>query len=230
MTLTVGFVGLGTMGVGMARNLAKAGFPAGRRDADARARPRRSRASSAAPCGPPDRRKRSPARSRRRRLVPARRPRGRRGPPGRARDRPRSGRRERSSSTARRSRPEAARSIAERLAKAGVAFLDAPVSGGQKGAAEGTLTFFVGGDALALEKASLVLAAMGKRITHLGPSGAGQLGKATNQIVVAGNAGRRFGGHGVRAPRSGLPLAGRCTRRSWAARRARGCSTCSGRR
>jgi 3-hydroxyisobutyrate dehydrogenase-like beta-hydroxyacid dehydrogenase len=81
---------------------------------------------------------------------------------------------------------ESARSIAARLDAAGVAFLDAPVSGGQKGAAEGTLTFFVGGDAAALERARPVLAAMGKRITHLGPSGAGQLGKAVNQIVVAG--------------------------------------------
>ena len=79
----------------------------------------------------------------------------------------------------------AARSIAERLAGAGIAFVDAPVSGGQKGAVEGTLTFFVGGDAAALETARPALQAMGKRITHLGPSGAGQLGKATNQIVVA---------------------------------------------
>jgi len=79
----------------------------------------------------------------------------------------------------------AARSIGSRLAEAGIAFVDAPVSGGQKGAIEGTLTFFVGGDAAALEKARPVLEAMGKRITHLGPSGAGQLGKATNQIVVA---------------------------------------------
>ena len=81
--------------------------------------------------------------------------------------------------------PDAARSIAKRVAESGCAFLDAPVSGGQKGAQEGTLTFFVGGDAAALEKARPVLAAMGRRITHLGPSGSGQLGKAVNQIVVA---------------------------------------------
>jgi 3-hydroxyisobutyrate dehydrogenase len=80
---------------------------------------------------------------------------------------------------------EAARSIAERAAQSGASFLDAPVSGGQKGAAEGTLTFFVGGDAAALERARPVLAAMGKRITHLGASGSGQLGKAANQILVA---------------------------------------------
>lgn len=82
--------------------------------------------------------------------------------------------------------PDVARRVAARLAEKGVAFLDAPVSGGQKGASEGTLSFFVGGDAEALGKARPVLEAMGRRITHLGPSGAGQLGKATNQVIVAG--------------------------------------------
>lgn len=82
--------------------------------------------------------------------------------------------------------PEAARRVAARLAEKGVSFLDAPVSGGQKGANEGTLSFFVGGEAEALGKARPVLEAMGRRITHLGPSGAGQLGKATNQVIVAG--------------------------------------------
>lgn len=82
---------------------------------------------------------------------------------------------------------EAARGIAAKLAERGIAFLDAPVSGGQKGAVEGTLTFFVGGEAAALEKARPVFQAMGKRITHLGPSGAGQLGKAANQILVGVN-------------------------------------------
>ena len=82
---------------------------------------------------------------------------------------------------------EAARSIAQRLAQAQIGWLDAPVSGGQKGAIEGTLTLFVGGESAALEKARPVLAAMGKRITHLGAAGAGQLGKAVNQIIVAGN-------------------------------------------
>jgi 3-hydroxyisobutyrate dehydrogenase-like beta-hydroxyacid dehydrogenase len=82
---------------------------------------------------------------------------------------------------------EAARSIAGRLSERGIAFLDAPVSGGQKGAIEGTLTFFIGGDHAVLDRARLVFQAMGKRLTHLGPSGSGQLGKATNQILVAGN-------------------------------------------
>ena len=81
---------------------------------------------------------------------------------------------------------EAAKGIAGRLAASRIAFLDAPVSGGQKGAIEGTLTFFVGGEAAALERARPVLSAMGKRITHLGPAGSGQLGKAVNQIVVGG--------------------------------------------
>jgi 3-hydroxyisobutyrate dehydrogenase-like beta-hydroxyacid dehydrogenase len=83
--------------------------------------------------------------------------------------------------------PEAARAIAGELARGGVSLLDAPVSGGQKGAIEGTLTFFVGGEPEALETARAVFSAMGKRITHLGPSGSGQLGKAVNQILVANN-------------------------------------------
>jgi 3-hydroxyisobutyrate dehydrogenase-like beta-hydroxyacid dehydrogenase len=82
---------------------------------------------------------------------------------------------------------EAAREIAAALARSGLLWLDAPVSGGQKGAIEGTLTFFVGGEEAALAKARPVLEAMGKRITLLGGAGAGQLGKATNQIIVAGN-------------------------------------------
>jgi len=99
----------------------------------------------------------------------------------------------------------AARSIGARLGEAGIAFVDAPVSGGQKGAIEGTLTFFVGGDAAALEKARPALLAMGKRITHLGPSGAGQLGKATNQIVVANTLVAVAEGMAF-AAKAGLPL------------------------
>lgn len=101
---------------------------------------------------------------------------------------------------------EAARAIAARLLEKGLSFLDAPVSGGQKGAIEGTLTFFIGGDAAALERARPVFAAMGRRLTPLGPSGSGQLGKAANQILVANNL------MGVSealafAARAGLPLA-----------------------
>lgn len=100
---------------------------------------------------------------------------------------------------------EAARAIAARLAARGLAFLDAPVSGGQKGAIEGTLTFFVGGDSAALARARPVFAAMGQRLTHLGPSGAGQLGKATNQVIVAGNLLAVAEGLAF-AARAGLPL------------------------
>lgn len=101
--------------------------------------------------------------------------------------------------------PEAARTIAARLLEKSIAFLDAPVSGGQKGAREGTLTFFVGGEAGALEKARPLFAAMGKRITLLGPSGAGQLGKAVNQIIVAGNLMATCEGIAF-AEKAGLPL------------------------
>ncbi len=100
---------------------------------------------------------------------------------------------------------ESARSFAARLAQRGIALLDAPVSGGQKGAVEGTLTFFVGGEAAALEKARPVFEAMGKRITHLGPSGAGQLGKAANQVIVAGNLMAVSEGLAF-AAKAGLPL------------------------
>ncbi len=101
--------------------------------------------------------------------------------------------------------PDRARGVAARLAEKGIAFLDAPVSGGQKGAAEGTLTFFIGGEKAALEKSRPVFLAMGKRLTHLGPSGAGQLGKAVNQIIVAGNLVAVSEGLAF-AERSGLPL------------------------
>jgi len=81
---------------------------------------------------------------------------------------------------------ETAREAARRLATHGVAFLDAPVSGGVEGARDGTLAIMVGGDADAFERARPVLAAMGRAITHFGPSGAGQAAKATNQIMCAG--------------------------------------------
>ena len=82
-------------------------------------------------------------------------------------------------------RPAAARAIASRLESAGVASLDAPVSGGDIGAREGTLTIMVGGPPQALDKVMPVLRAMGKTITHVGGAGAGQVAKAANQIMVA---------------------------------------------
>lgn len=82
-------------------------------------------------------------------------------------------------------KPVTARQIASSLAQMGVLCLDAPVSGGDIGAREGTLTIMVGGPGEALEKARPALQAMGKTITHVGESGAGQIAKAANQIMVA---------------------------------------------
>jgi 3-hydroxyisobutyrate dehydrogenase len=82
--------------------------------------------------------------------------------------------------------PKMTRDIAERLAAKGATMLDAPVSGGSEGAAKGTLSIMVGGDAADFERAQPVLAAMGKTITHVGPQGAGQMVKLVNQILVVG--------------------------------------------
>jgi len=82
-------------------------------------------------------------------------------------------------------KPASARMIAEKLAKRNVFALDAPVSGGDIGAKNATLTIMVGGEASALEKVMTVFMAMGKTVTHVGDSGAGQVAKAANQIMVA---------------------------------------------
>jgi len=82
-------------------------------------------------------------------------------------------------------KPASARMIAEKLSEKNVFALDAPVSGGDIGARNATLTIMAGGDASALEKAMPVLMAMGKTVTHVGDSGAGQVAKAANQIMVA---------------------------------------------
>ncbi len=82
-------------------------------------------------------------------------------------------------------KPETARKIAQVLGERGVLCLDAPVSGGDIGAQQGTLTIMVGGPAEALEKALPVLQAEGRTITHIGGPGAGQVAKAANQIMVA---------------------------------------------
>ena len=82
--------------------------------------------------------------------------------------------------------PATARSAAERLADAGVAFVDAPVSGGSEGAEKATLTIFCGGDEADVERAGPFLQAMGRTITHVGPVGAGQAVKAVNQVILAG--------------------------------------------
>ena len=70
--------------------------------------------------------------------------------------------------------PQVTRELAEEARSKGLFWLDAPVSGGEKGAIEGTLTIMVGGDAEALVRARPALEAMGKRITHFGPAGNGR--------------------------------------------------------
>jgi 2-hydroxy-3-oxopropionate reductase len=81
--------------------------------------------------------------------------------------------------------PRVAREMAARAAVAGAEMLDAPVSGGDKGAIAGTLSIMVGGDLAPYERAIPVLQAMGKTIVHVGPAGAGQIVKVCNQVVVA---------------------------------------------
>ena len=81
--------------------------------------------------------------------------------------------------------PEAARKVHQAAAARGIALLDAPVSGGTAGAAAGTLTFMVGGDAATLERARPILANMGKNIFHAGPAGAGQVAKVCNNQLLA---------------------------------------------
>lgn len=80
--------------------------------------------------------------------------------------------------------PHTTRDIAGCLAKKGIHMLDAPISGGSEGAANGTLSIMIGGDADQVERARPVLEAMGKTITHVGPTGAGQTVKLVNQILV----------------------------------------------
>ncbi len=82
--------------------------------------------------------------------------------------------------------PVATRHIAEMERKARVAMLDAPVSGGTVGAEAGTLSIMVGGDEAAFNACRDVFAAMGKKITYMGPSGAGQTTKACNQVMTGG--------------------------------------------
>jgi 2-hydroxy-3-oxopropionate reductase len=83
--------------------------------------------------------------------------------------------------------PLVSQKVGTALAEKGVRMLDAPVSGGEKGAVEATLSIMVGGDRADLDPAMPVLQAMGKTITHLGPLGAGGFTKLANQIIVAVN-------------------------------------------
>ena len=81
--------------------------------------------------------------------------------------------------------PTVTEEIAAELADDGVDMLDAPISGGEEGAIEGTLSIMIGGDEDAFDAQMDILEVMGETVTHCGPSGAGQTTKAANQIVVA---------------------------------------------
>ncbi|MGZ8631517.1 MAG: 2-hydroxy-3-oxopropionate reductase, partial [Actinomycetota bacterium] len=81
--------------------------------------------------------------------------------------------------------PGPTRQMTTAFAARGVAMLDAPVSGGERGAIDAALSIMVGGDEAAFARATPVFEALGKNIVHVGPSGAGQVCKACNQLVVA---------------------------------------------
>ena len=81
--------------------------------------------------------------------------------------------------------PHAARELARTLAARGVDAIDAPVSGGERGAIDGTLSIMAGGSEQAFARALPIFEALGKTIVHVGPAGSGQIAKACNQLVVA---------------------------------------------
>lgn len=83
--------------------------------------------------------------------------------------------------------PQVSRRVAEEGGRAGLRVLDAPVSGGEQGAIEGTLSVMVGGAEADLAAARPYLDVVGAAVVHVGPSGAGQTVKAANQLIVAGN-------------------------------------------
>lgn len=83
--------------------------------------------------------------------------------------------------------PQATQEIAARLRQKEAHMLDAPVSGGEQGAIKGTLSIMVGGDAEVFERCKPIFEAMGKNIAHVGSNGMGQTVKLVNQILVAGN-------------------------------------------
>ena len=84
-------------------------------------------------------------------------------------------------------RPDVTRRVAQAGADKGLRCLDAPVSGGERGAIDGTLSIMIGGAAVDVAAAGLLLDAMGATIMHVGPAGAGQVVKAATQLIVAGN-------------------------------------------
>jgi 2-hydroxy-3-oxopropionate reductase len=82
--------------------------------------------------------------------------------------------------------PATARTVAERATEAGLRPLDAPVSGGERGAIDGTLSIMVGGERADVEAARPLLEVLGATVVHVGPAGSGQTVKAANQLIVAG--------------------------------------------
>lgn len=101
--------------------------------------------------------------------------------------------------------PSSTRAFAARFADAGVAYVDAPVSGGSEGAQKATLTIFAGGEPEALERARPLLEKLGSKVTHFGPAGSGQAVKAVNQVMIAGTYATVAEGIAL-AESSGLPL------------------------
>ncbi len=82
--------------------------------------------------------------------------------------------------------PSATRGFAARLARQGIGFVDAPVTGGSEGARNATLAILVGGEPADVERARPILEAIGRTVTYFGPVGAGQAAKAVNQVILAG--------------------------------------------
>jgi 3-hydroxyisobutyrate dehydrogenase len=117
--------------------------------------------------------------------------------------------------------PASAQKVAAAARERGLDMLDAPVSGGTAGAAAGTLTFIVGGEAEALERARPVLQAMGKNIFHMGDAGAGQVAKLCNNMAlgvimaVTGEAIALGVAHGL-DPKTLSQMMAVSTSRSWA--------------
>jgi len=101
--------------------------------------------------------------------------------------------------------PTTSQTMAAQLKRRGVAYLDAPVTGGTEGARAGTLSVLVGGDPADLARARPLLEVVGGRISHLGPVGSGQQAKAVNQVLVAGSYAAVAEALGL-AERLGLPL------------------------
>jgi 3-hydroxyisobutyrate dehydrogenase len=117
--------------------------------------------------------------------------------------------------------PASAQKVARAAQARGLAMIDAPVSGGTAGAAAGTLTFIVGGEAAALERARGILQAMGKNIFHMGGAGAGQVAKLCNNMAlgvimaVTGEALALGAAHGL-DPKALSQMMAVSTGRSWA--------------